>query len=218
MDARHTQIARIALAATGEYGFALAGGYAISAHGMGNRPSGDVDLFTDWHRRADFATAVDTVIEALTHYHYSITVVIRSDTFARLLLASPEAGSDGNEDKLELSVDWRAHPPVTLDIGPVLHPDDAVANKMCALFGRAEARDFLDVDAVLQSGQYTREKLLSLAATADAGFDPRMFADALAALRQITDADFDLYNIPPDKLPAIRERFAQWRAEILQVD
>jgi hypothetical protein len=32
-------------------------------------------------------------------------------------------------------------------IGPVLHPDDAVANKMRALYGRAEARDFVDVDA-----------------------------------------------------------------------
>jgi hypothetical protein len=42
-----------------------------------------------------------------------------------------------------------------MSLGPVLHPDDAVANKMCALSGRAEARDFLDVDAVLQSGRYT---------------------------------------------------------------
>jgi hypothetical protein len=28
------------------YGLALAGGYAVAAHGMGNRPSDDVDLFT----------------------------------------------------------------------------------------------------------------------------------------------------------------------------
>jgi hypothetical protein len=32
-------------------------------------------------------------------------------------------------------------------VGPVLHSDDAVANKVCALFGRALPRDFLNVDA-----------------------------------------------------------------------
>jgi len=58
--------------------------------------------------------------------------------------------------------------------------------------------------------------LLDLAAAADAGFDHRMFAAALSALRQITDADFDLYDIPPAELPAMRERFAQWGAELIQ--
>jgi hypothetical protein len=49
MDPRHRQIAKIALQAAGsDYGLALAGGYAVRAHGMGDRPSGDVDLFTDW--------------------------------------------------------------------------------------------------------------------------------------------------------------------------
>jgi predicted nucleotidyltransferase component of viral defense system len=52
--------------------------------------------------------------------------------------------ADGAEEKVELSVDWRAHDPAQLAIGPVLHADDAVANKVCALFGRALPRDFLD--------------------------------------------------------------------------
>lgn len=48
MEPKHERIARIALAAGAPYGLALASGYAVSAHGMGNRPSGDVDLFTSW--------------------------------------------------------------------------------------------------------------------------------------------------------------------------
>jgi hypothetical protein len=51
MEPRHERIARIALAAGARHGLALAGGYAVAAHGMGNRPSGDVDLFTSWQRR-----------------------------------------------------------------------------------------------------------------------------------------------------------------------
>lgn len=66
----------------------------------------------------------------------------------------------------------------------MLHADDAVANKMAALYGRALPRDFLDVDAILASGRYSRERLLELAAAADDGFDRHMFADALGALTQ----------------------------------
>jgi hypothetical protein len=218
MDPRHTRIAQIALAAGSGYGFALAGGYAVSAHGMGDRPSGDVDLFTDWHRRADFPAAVDTVIAALRQHGYQVTTVIRDEQFARLLLAEGSAPAGSEPAKLELAADWRAHPPVLLDVGPVLHPEDAVANKMCALFSRAEARDFLDVDAAVQSGRFTRDELLSLAERADSGFSRSVFADALSALDQVTDAAFDLYGIDPSELAAMRGRFAAWRHHLRSAD
>ncbi|MGH4022188.1 MAG: nucleotidyl transferase AbiEii/AbiGii toxin family protein [Pseudonocardiaceae bacterium] len=34
------------MAATQDYGFALAGGYALATHGLVDRPTEDVDLFT----------------------------------------------------------------------------------------------------------------------------------------------------------------------------
>ena len=60
---------------------------------------------------------------------------------------------------------WRKNKPVGLAVGPVLHADDAVANKVCALFGRAEVRDYVDVDvdAIVASGRYTEDELLGLA-------------------------------------------------------
>jgi hypothetical protein len=105
---------------------------------------------------------------------------------------------------------------VTLDIGPVLHPDDAVANKMGALYGRALARDFLDIDAAIMSGRYTRARLLELASTADAGFDLPMFADVLGALNQVTDTAFAVYDLTPAEIAALRRRFASWRDELRQ--
>jgi hypothetical protein len=113
-----------------------------------------------------------------------------------------------------LAADWRAHPPVTLDIGPVLHPDDAVANKMAALYGRAVARDFLDITAVLDSGRYSRERLLELAGDADGGFDRMMFAEILGALHQISDAAFEPYGVSADAIRATRAQFAEWQAEL----
>ena len=152
------------------------------------------------------------VISALETSGYKATTVMSAETFARLTVTDL---SDGAEEKVELSVDWRAHDPVQLDIGPVLHADDAVANKMCALFGRALPRDFLDVDAALTTGRYPRQQLLQLAANADHGFDRLLFADALGALTQITDAAFAEYRAEPSMIADMRHRFAQWRQELL---
>ncbi len=214
MEPQHERIARIALAAGARYGLALAGGYAVSAHGIGNRPSGDVDLFTSWQHRGEFPELTSVVIGALEAAGYKTTVIMSAETFTRLTLTDPVSGI---EEKVELSVDWRAHDPVQLDLGPVLHADDAVANKVCALFGRALPRDFLDVDAAIASGRYTREQLLELAAEADRGFDRLLFADALGALTQITDAAFAEYRIDPDTIAGMRHRFARWRQELLAI-
>lgn len=212
MEPRHERIARIALAAGGRYGLALAGGYAVSAHGMGSRPSGDVDLFTSWQRRGEFPELTAAVIAALEAVGYKASVIMSAETFTRLILTDP---ADSSEEKIELSVDWRAHEPVQLDVGPVLHADDAVANKVCALFGRALPRDFLDVDAAITSGRYSREQLLDLAANADHGFDRLLFADALGALTQITDTAFAEYRADPASVTDMRHRFAQWRSELI---
>jgi hypothetical protein len=63
MDPFHERLTRVALRAAGQYGFALAGGYAIQAHGFLDRLSADVDLFAPSSVEADFTTAVDAVIQ-----------------------------------------------------------------------------------------------------------------------------------------------------------
>jgi hypothetical protein len=73
----------------------------------------------------------------------------RSSSFARLSVSRGE-----EQARVELGMDWRMNEPIRLAIGPVLHADDAVANKVCALFGRAEIRDYVDVAAILASGRY----------------------------------------------------------------
>lgn len=93
----------------------------------------------------------------MTDNGFVVHIDARADTFARLLVSRPDE-PDMEPQKMELAADWRAHPPVTLSVGPVLHPDDAVGNKMAALYGRALPRDFLDIDAVLASGRYTRDQ------------------------------------------------------------
>jgi predicted nucleotidyltransferase component of viral defense system len=57
--------------------------------------------------------------------------------------------------------------------------DELAADKMLALWGRAEARDLLDVDALLHF--VTLRKMLDLAAEKDLGFDSNRLPDAITA-------------------------------------
>jgi hypothetical protein len=209
----HLRLAEIGLDVAGRYGFALAGGYAVRAHGILDRPSEDVDLFTAWDRRGEFAAAVEAVVDAYRTAGYTVEVTQQFETFARLTVIN--AATPQRPHKVELAANWRARPPVTMDLGPVLHVDDVVAGKMSALFTRAEPRDFLDVDAALATGRYTRERLLELAEQADAGFDRRILADLFAVLRRYPDRRFTVYDADPAQISAMRERFAQWREVLL---
>jgi hypothetical protein len=211
----HERLARIGLAAADRYGFALAGGYAVQAAGLLDRPSEDVDLFTAWDRAGEFDTAVSAVVDAYADDGLDTAIELQhAGAFARLRVTDPA----GDNAKVEMGVDWRANEPVRMSIGPVLHPDDAVANKMCALFGRALARDFIDVDAAVQSGRYSQEDLLWLAHRADNGFEPRLFAGALGAIEQLSATDFAEYGVAGRALDGLRARFAEWRSTLTGSD
>jgi hypothetical protein len=78
----------------------------------------------------------------------------------------------------------------------VLHPDEVAADKTLALFGRAAARDLVDVAAL--SERYTLQQPCELAAEKDAGFDRRVLADALAAAAAHPDAAFAELGLEPE--------------------
>ncbi len=210
LDTFHRDLARIGLDAGEPYGFALAGGYAVQAAGLLHRPTEDIDLFTPWERRADFGAATQAIIDAYRSTGLNVRAERRHDTFIRLTV------SDGvQRAKVELGVDPRAKPPVRTPIGLVLHPDDAVANKMRAVYERSHACDFIDIDAALQSGRYDRSTLLRLAQDSDITFDRRAFADALAKAQHLDSAEFARYGVAGENLDALRHSFTSWRAELL---
>ena len=104
---------------------------------------------------------------------------------------------------MELRVDWRKHKPIRLAVGPVLHADDAVANKVCGLFGRAEVRDYVDVAAILASGRYSEKNLVRLAEEHDPGFDLAWFAEALNAVDRLPYTLFASYGLDPQDVPRL---------------
>ncbi|MDN5763694.1 MAG: nucleotidyl transferase AbiEii/AbiGii toxin family protein [Microlunatus sp.] len=202
------EVARIALA--GVDGFALAGSGAIREHGMIDRPTEDVDLFTTSQDVTEFAAAVDQVTEHLRGRGFSVDQVRRAPQFARLHVAT----SDGRQLDVDLGVDWRQDDPVRLDIGPVLSLADAVGNKVSALYSRGEPRDYLDLDAIRASGRFTDEQLVTAAAERDPGFEVDMFAQQLVGVRRLTPRDVRGYGVTADQLEDVKARCLQWASTL----
>lgn len=115
---------------------------------------------------------------------------------------------------MDLAVDWREREPVTLSVGPVLSIEDAIGSKVNALYSRAEARDYLDVEAIRASGHVTDAQLLAAAAARDAGFDETMFVRQLEQVQRIRPERVARYGVDADQLEAIKGRFSQWSTEL----
>ncbi len=205
--AQQRQITRLALDAAGaDAGFALAGSGAIREHGLIDRPTEDIDLFTVQAELPAFPAAVDRVLTALREVGYTVETRRHTDTFAQLNVTDAEGHTLG----IDMGVDWREHPPVGLEVGPVLDINDAVGNKIAALFSRAETRDYLDVDAIRRTGRYTDTELLELARNADPGFDPPSFAQCLDRVDRIQPEEVRVYRVSAEDLDAVKRRLTSW--------
>lgn len=103
---------------------------------------------------------------ALAGAGYTVTVLEAPEAhggeFVRL-----DVSRAGRSVHVDVARDWRQHTPVQLDVGPVLHLDDAVGSKLTAMLGRGLPRDYIDVAAATL--RYQREQLLHLVFTRDPG-------------------------------------------------
>jgi Nucleotidyl transferase AbiEii toxin, Type IV TA system len=207
------EVTRAALHALSGTDFALAGSGAIREHGLVNRPTEDIDLFTNDLDPGRFAGAIDTLTASLQAGGYAVTEERRAEHFARLGIVT----TNGEQLHIDLGVDWRQSPAVTLTVGPVLSAEDAVMSKFLTVFGRAEARDFLDVDAFRTSGRFTDLQLLRAAADRDQGFNLPIFIEQLRLAQSFEIGDVRPYGVTTEQLDAVKGRFARWASELAAV-
>ncbi|MGA1813710.1 nucleotidyl transferase AbiEii/AbiGii toxin family protein [Frondihabitans sp. 4ASC-45] len=203
-------VTQVALSGLDEYRFALAGSGAIREHGIVDRLTRDVDLFTNVWDAAAFRDAVNHVTTTLTDAGYTVDRARETDMFATLHVAD----RSGAIVDVDLSYDWRAQDPAQLQVGPVLAVDDAVAAKAGAIYSREEPRDLIDVDAIRSSGRYTDDDLVQLVAGRDDGFDPSIYADQLEIVSRRPDARFHDYGITPEQLVGLRQRTHEFAEHI----
>ena len=211
-DALQREVAALLLSVIGDEGFALAGAGAMREHALTDRPTEDIDLFgMPLTTVEEFASVVERAETTLTGAGYTVVRARSFAQFARLRL------SDDGVDVLQvdLALSWRAHPPVQLDVGPVLSERDAIAGKLSAVYSRGEVRDFLDLDTIRASGRYPDAKLLALGREHDDGFDTAMFAAQLSRVAGFLPSEPARYGVSADDFAGVQERLLGWARDLL---
>lgn len=215
LDDLHRGVASAALSAASEHGFALAGGNALRAHGIISRPTQDVDLFSDQERGVTAASGPVEAALAAAGYRTEQ----RETGVEELLDYDDELGlaewtvtaPDGRQLQMQLAYFDRSRDPIVMDVGPVLHVEDALGGKVAALASRANERDYADVGAAL--GRYSPGELIGFARQADPGLTDADFADAGQRLDRLPDRRLTEVGITPEDVAVVRERFASWPRE-----
>jgi hypothetical protein len=209
----HGEVAAIALKVAARHGFALGGGNALIAHGVIDRPTQDVDVFSD--QEAGVSRAADAVEAALREAGLRTERRDTADGLGEAIDGMDEGLAEwiitapgGERMMLQLAYFDRARRPVIMEFGPVLDLEDVVGGKVCALASRAEPRDYVDTAAAMD--RYTVAQMIGFARRLDPGLTDRDFADAGERLDQWGDGVFAPFGLGPGDVARLRERFAGW--------
>ncbi len=208
IDDFYRDVATIALTVGEKHGFVLGGGVAWLVNGLVQRPTEDIDLFTDTAGAVE--AAADKVTAALTAAGYQVFREVGDELFAGMDedLREYHVADGSRALRLTLTRLDRRHAPVVMDVGPVMHLDDLVASKVAALVNRREVRDYIDVAAALQ--RYPLARVLELAHTLDPTLEQEDIADAGRYLDRLDDARFAVYGLTPAQVRTLRDRLATW--------
>jgi hypothetical protein len=200
----HRTLVGIGFDAGEELGLVLAGGYAMTAHSLVERPSRDVDFATA--TSLPLPLVADRVAAAYRAAGFEVVIVEATERMARLSVTA-------NVETCEVDILKEAiGPPAHLAIGPVLALPDAVGLKLRALADRAAHRDFIDVYAARHDfSPYEMENLLARHSN-DVSVED--LADRLGAVGYLDDDDFRAYGMDSDQVAAMRRWAHNWESDI----
>lgn len=164
----------------------LAGGAAIHIGKGSPRTTNDLDYFHDEERLVAEAFAADRGL--LESAGYSVTATLSQPGFVRAIVGR---GEDATKVEWAHDSAWRFLPPIRdPDVGYRLHPLDLAINKVLALAGRDEPRDFLD--AIYVHHEHLSLGSLCWAAVGkDPGFSPALLVEMLARKGRYRPEDFE---------------------------
>lgn len=185
-------------------GFILAGGAALLAQELTDRPTYDLDFFSA-PGIASVPAAADAIERSAGKRGWPVDRVQDGDTFCRLQLA-------GMDDTVLVDLAIDAAPrnaTIETRYGPSYQPLELAGRKLIALFDRAEARDFADVHRLAL--RFGREELLAQAAQVDLGFDRQVLAEMMRSLDRFADNEIP---VPPEDVEVLRAYFREWAHEL----
>jgi len=174
------------LAATPNDDRYLAGGAAMHFAPNSTRYSDDLDFFHDSEARVASAFKADR--DRLEQVGYAVRVELSLPGFVRAIVTR-----EADSTRVDWAHDsaWRFMPLVRDSLGGLLlHPIDLAVNKVLALAGRDEPRDFVDI-------LFVHARILALAALAwaapgkDPGFTPLSLLELLKRRGRYRPEDFE---------------------------
>lgn len=185
--------------------FALSGGAALIIQGTIRRRTRDLDFFGLSPDAVD--RLLPRVLDALGAAGLEVETVQANHGFARLVVQQ-----GGERTEVDLAADARLFPAQPGHPAPTLTGPELGADKVLALFGRAEARDFADL--LMLESQYGLDRLLELAAEKDRGFSLRFFAEMLDRVDRFRRDEFDLSDLDFGRL---ERSIPRWRGRVLEL-
>lgn len=181
----------------------LAGGAALHFAPNSHRYSNDLDFFHDSEKRV--ASAFNADSELLQRAGFDLDVELSQPGHIRAMVTRGDqsTGIDWAHDS-----SWRFMPPVRLEEGGyLLHDVDLAINKLLALAGRDEPRDYVDI-------LYVHERILPLgalcwaAAGKDPGFTPHSLVELLKRRGRPRPEELDrLHLVEPLDVISAKERW-----------
>jgi hypothetical protein len=165
------------------------------------RYSDDLDFFHDSEERV--ATAFTRDSETLKSAGYAVDLQLTLPGFARAVV---RRGEDATRVDWAHDSAWRFMPLVRDELGGLLlHPVDLAVNKVLALAGRDEPRDFVDI-------LFVHRRVLPLAAACwaavgkDTGLTPLSLLELLNRRGRYREEDFSRLNLAePFELVAAKD-------------
>ncbi|MEU6573254.1 hypothetical protein [Streptomyces sp. NPDC046805] len=188
----------------------LAGGYALQAHGLLERPHANVDFATESAEPMPHLAAA--LRDALISRGREVTLRDADPLSAHLSVTDPESGT---ASLLGLHKETLWSPPVLTPYGPTLCLEDAVGTKIRALYDRGLPVDLIDARAA--SSRFTHQDLEELGRRhARDDFDLPTLQTRLEGTDTYADAAFTTYGLTNEETTALRAWAQTWSTDIAE--
>ena len=204
LTAFQEHVARLFLSLPSSEGFGLGGGAALVFKRAVPRQTDDLGFFAETAEQV--LPAVDAFVEALKSARIPCEVVRSVPGYARLAV-----GEGDDSTLVDVVYDYRLDEPEPSPLGPIVTTRELATNKLLALFGRAAARDFVDVFHLAK--QYDIDQMIDWARSKDLGFDEYFLAEMIDRLAHLDRRELAIDDSTYEQLRAF---FGELQAALVE--
>lgn len=163
--------------------FYLTGGTALAEFYLQHRLSEDIDVFTSEEELILYV--VDRFIKKLKETGFDVDISRRFKTFCEIFVNKEE-----QTNKIHIACDsqFKFEQPKETELGiKVDGLIDIATNKLLALFGRADPKDFIDIYFLVKEKELLLQELIEKAKKKDPGLDEYFLSIAFEQVKKIPD-------------------------------